>query len=61
MFKNVEIFIIIKDYDFEIDLQETCAVKNENLYFLVFETFTTLFVINLLTLLIFVNEIIYQI
>ena len=59
MFKNVEIFMIIKDYNFEIDSQKTCAVKNENLYFFVFETFTTLFVINLLTLFIFVNEITY--
>ena len=60
MFKNVEIFMTIKDYDFEIDTQETRAVKNEGLYFLVLETLTTLFIINLLTLLIFVNEITYQ-
>ena len=60
MFKNVEIFIIIKDYNFEIDSQRTRAIKNENLYSLIFETFTTLFIINLLTLFIFVNKIIYQ-
>ena len=59
MFKNVEIFMIIKNYDFEIDSQKTRAIKNESLYFLVFKTFTTLFVINLLILFIFVNEITY--
>ena len=59
MLKNVEIFIIVKDYDFEINSQKIFAVKNENLYFLVFKTFITLFIINLLTLFIFVNEITY--
>ena len=60
IFKNVEIFIIIKDYDFKIDLQKVRAVKNENFYFLVFKTFMTLFTINLLTLFIFVNKVTYQ-
>ena len=59
MLKNVKIFVIIKNYNFKIDSQEVCAVKNEDFYFLIFKTFTTLFVINLLTLFIFVNEIIY--
>ena len=59
MLKNAEILIIIKDYDFEINSQKTRAIKNENFYFLVFETFTTLFVINLLILFIFVNKIMY--
>ena len=60
IFKNAEIFIIIKDYNFEIDSQEIRAVKNENFYFLILKTFTTLFAINLLTLFISVNEVIYQ-
>ena len=60
MLKNVEIFILIKDYDFEIDSQKTRVIKNEDFYFLVFETFTTLFINNLLTLFISVNEIMYQ-
>ena len=59
IFKNIEIFIIIKNYDFEIDSQKTRAIKNKNFLFIVFKTFTTLFVINLLTLFIFVNEIMY--
>ena len=59
IFKNVEVFIIIKDYDFKIDSHEIRAIKNKNLYFLIFKTFTILFVINLLTLFIFVNEITY--
>ena len=59
MLKNVEVFMIIKDYDFKIDTQKIRAIKNEDFYFLVLETFTTLFVINLLTLFIFVNEIMY--
>ena len=59
IFKNVKIFIIIKDYNFEIDSQKARAIKNKNFYFLVFKTFTTLFIINLLTLFIFVNEITY--
>ena len=59
IFKNVEIFMIIKDYDFEINSQKIRAIKNEDFYFFVLETFTTLFVINLLTLFIFVNEITY--
>ena len=60
MFKNVEVFMIIKNYDFEIDSQRARAIKNENFYFLVLKTFTALFAINLLTLFIFVNEITYQ-
>ena len=52
--------MIIRNYDFEIDTQEIRVIKNENLYFFIFKTFTTLFVINLLTLFIFVNEIMYQ-
>ena len=60
MFKNVEIFMIIKNYDFKIDTQKIRVIKNKNFYFLVLETFTTLFVINLLTLFIFVNKIMYQ-
>ena len=36
IFKNVEIFMIIKDYDFEINSQEIRAIKNENFYFLIF-------------------------
>ena len=59
MLKNAEILIIIKNYDFEIDLQEARAIKNKDFYFLILETFTTLFVINLLTLFIFINEIMY--
>ena len=58
--KNVEVFIIIKDYDFEINSQKIRAVKNKDLYFLIFKIFTILFIINLLTLFIFVNEITYQ-
>ena len=61
MFKNAEIFIIIKNYNFDIDLQKICAIKNKNLYFFVLKTFTALFAINLLTLFIFVNKIMYQI
>ena len=60
IFKNVEIFIIIENYDFEIDSQKTYAIKKENFYFLVFKIFTILFTINLLTLLIFVNKVTYQ-
>ena len=59
MLKNAEILIIIKDYNFEINSQETCVIKNEDFYFLILKTFTTLFVINLLTLFIFVNEVTY--
>ena len=36
MFKNVEIFIIIKNYNFKINLQKIRAVKNKNFYFLIF-------------------------
>ena len=60
MLKNAEIFMIIKNYDFKIDTQKIRAIKNENFYFLILETFTALFVINLLILFIFVNEITYQ-
>ena len=59
MFKNLEIFMIIKKYDFEIDSSDIRAIKNKKLYFFVLETFTTLFVINILTLFILVNEIMY--
>ena len=59
IFENIDIFMIIKNYDFKIDIQKTRAIKNENFYFFIFETFITLFVINLLTLFIFVNEITY--
>ena len=59
MLKNAKIFIIIKDYNFEIDSQKTRAIKNENFDFFIFKTFTTLFIINLLTLFIFVNEVMY--
>ena len=59
MFKNVEIFMIIKDYDFKIDSQRIHTVKNKDFYFLVFKTFTILLIINLLTLFIFVNKVMY--
>ena len=60
MFKNVEVFMIIKDYDFKINTQKIRVIKNENFYFLIFKTFMILFIINLLTLFIFVSEIMYQ-
>ena len=59
IFKNAEIFIIIKNYDFKVNSQKIRAVKNEDFYFLVFKIFTILFIINLLTIFIFDNEITY--
>ena len=59
MLKNIEIFMIIKDYNFKINSQKIRAIKNKSFYLLIFKTFTTLFIINLLILLIFVNEITY--
>ena len=59
MLNEAKINLIIIKNDFSIE-REICVMKKNDLYFLALEILTTFFAIALLTLSIFVNEIIYQ-